>query len=157
MATRLQQKPGRSRQDYGTPPEFLRAVERRFGPIAFDLAARPDNAVTSAHFSPRTNSLVQHWNRLTGVLWLNPPFGKPDAWAGKCARSMGPGRVILLLTPASVSTEWFADYVYGRARVFAIRPRLTFVGCQDPYPGDLILSAFGPDYPPAFCCWRWDR
>ena len=41
------QKPGRSRQDYGTPPEFLAAVVARFGPLAFDLAASRDNAVVA--------------------------------------------------------------------------------------------------------------
>lgn len=154
---RPRQKPGRSRQDYGTPPEFLSAVQRRFGRITFDLAAHASNRVVPVHFGPDQDALVQDWTALEGTLWLNPPFGRPDAWASKCARSAGPGRVILLLTPASVSTEWFADHIYGRARVFAIRPRLTFVGETHPYPGDLILSAFGPDYPPAFCLWRWDR
>lgn len=38
------QKPGRSKQDYGTPWEFIRAVERRWGKLHVDLAAHSENA-----------------------------------------------------------------------------------------------------------------
>ncbi|MCK9358140.1 MAG: phage N-6-adenine-methyltransferase [Dehalococcoidia bacterium] len=155
--TRPAQRPGSSRQDYGTPPEFLRAVERRFGPVTFDLAAHAGNSVVPGYHSPADDSLVQDWTRHNGTLWCNPPFGRPEPWAAKCARSKGPGRRILLLTPASVSTEWFADHIYGQARVYAVRPRLTFVGCTASYPGDLILSVYDPEMTPAFCLWRWDR
>ena len=33
------QVPGKSKQDYGTPIELIRAVEAKFGRLAFDLAA----------------------------------------------------------------------------------------------------------------------
>ncbi len=44
--TEPKQKPGRSKQDYGTPPEFLDAVKARFRIEAFDcdLAASHDIA-----------------------------------------------------------------------------------------------------------------
>ena len=35
------QKPGRSKQNYGTPDAFIKAVEDRYGPLMFDLAAEP--------------------------------------------------------------------------------------------------------------------
>ncbi len=41
-----------SRQDYGTPRAFLDAVERRFGPIQFDLAAHRGNAKHERYFAP---------------------------------------------------------------------------------------------------------
>jgi len=88
------QKPGKSRQDYGTPPEFLRAVERKFGQIVVDLAAHERNHVAPDYYGPHTNSLVQDWTKHEGVLWLNPPFGKPEPWAAKCSRSKGPGTAI---------------------------------------------------------------
>ncbi len=157
MSLRPAQKPGRSKQDYGTPPEFLRAVEKRFGTIDFDLAAHADNHVVDAYYGPDVDSLAQDWTQLRGNLWLNPTFSNAGTWAAKCKASTGEGRRILLLTPAAVSTAWFDRAVFGVARVFAIRPRLQFVGAKDPYPGDLILSVYDPDMPPAFCCWRWDR
>lgn len=151
------QRPGLSRQDYGTPDEFLRAVQARFGAITHDLAARADNRVCLRFFSPEDDSLVQDWTSLRGTLWLNPPFGRPAEWASKCVRSKGPGRRILLLTPASVGSSWFDEHIYGHARVYALRPRITFVGERHPYPGDLILSVYAPEMEPAFCIWRWDR
>jgi hypothetical protein len=50
MAT-PRQKPHRSKQDYCTPDDFLRAVTRLLGiqAFAFDLAADATNAVTRSH------------------------------------------------------------------------------------------------------------
>ena len=69
--------------------------------------------------------------------------------------SMGPGRRILLLTPASVGSRWFADHVWGHALVLALSPRLTFVGETHPYPSDLILSVYDPEMERGFAPWRW--
>jgi len=124
--------------------------------LAFDLAAHGRNTQCERYFSKEQNSLVQDWGSIGGNLWLNPPFANIDPWAAKCARTtLQPGSRILFLTPAAVSTNWFADHVYGRARVFAIRPRLVFVGHIIGFPKDMILSVYGE--PPAFCLWRWDR
>lgn len=38
------QKPGKSKQDYGTPKDFIDAVAARFGPLVVDLAAHAGNA-----------------------------------------------------------------------------------------------------------------
>ncbi len=43
-----------SKQDYRTPADFMAAVTRRFGPIAFDLAAHADNAQSPNYFAPCT-------------------------------------------------------------------------------------------------------
>jgi hypothetical protein len=43
-----------SKQDYTTPDDFMEAVVHRFGPIAFDLAARADNARSPNYFAPVT-------------------------------------------------------------------------------------------------------
>lgn len=41
-----------SRQDYGTPADFLVVIERRFGPIQFDLAAHAANHKHARYFAP---------------------------------------------------------------------------------------------------------
>lgn len=154
------QKPGKSKQDYETPWEFIRAVERRFGKIAVDLAARADNAKAPNFVTPEQDSLsiVVDWNQWAStVCWLNPPFANIASWAEKaslaapCFAKAG-GR-ILMLTPASIGSEWFAAHVYGKALVLGVRPRLTFEGEKDPYPKDLMLSVFGA--PPGFDVWRY--
>jgi len=152
------QKPATSKQDYQTDPAFIRAVVKRWGPLDFDLAAHAQNTQCPRYYSREQNSLVQDWGSLDGNLWLNPEFSDIDPWAAKCARTaLRPGARILFLTPAAVSTNWFAEHVFGHARVFAVRPRLTFVGHTTGFPKDMILSVFGVRETPAFCCWRWDR
>lgn len=136
------QKPGRSKQDYGTPLDFIQAVQNEFGLMDFDLAATHDNKIASSCFTLDDDSLSQDWTKLSGNLWLNPPFSNIGLWAKKCSESIGPGRQIFLLTPASIGSNWYANYVINNARVYGLLPRLTFVGCKDPYPKDLMLSLF---------------
>lgn len=159
------QKPNRSEQDVGTPRAFLNAVEERFGAIDWDLAAKPTNAVAGRFLGPGSphgeDALAVDWAMLPGAvggrLWLNPPFGRIAPFAQKCA-GMAPAiaGTILMLAPASVSTEWFADHVHRKALVLAIRPRLTFVGHDDAFPKDLALYVFGRWVVPGFDLWRWD-
>lgn len=137
------QKPGRSKQDYGTPPELLAAIARQFGPIEFDLAARADNAVAPAFYSPEQDSLAQDWT-LAGVrvAFLNPPFANIDPWAEKLAACRELARWTLMLVPASMSSGWWVRHVLHKVMAFGI-PRVTFVGESSPYPKDLALIAAG--------------
>jgi phage N-6-adenine-methyltransferase len=159
------QKPGRSEQTVGTPRAFLNAVEDRFGVIDWDLAATAANAVTGKFLGPGAprgeDSLAVDWAMLPApprpVFWLNPPYSNIKPFARKCAEQAPaiPGEIVMLV-PASISTEWFAQYVHRRALVLAIRPRLTFVGQSDPYPKDLMLVVYGRWIAPGFETWRWD-
>lgn len=147
---------GKSKQDYGTPMAFIRAVEQRFGPLAFDLAASAENRKAHDYYDEAADSLAQDWTRLEGNLWLNPPFANIAVWAEKCAlTSLRRRGFILFLTPASVGANWFADHVHRKALVLGLSPRLTFEGTSDPYPKDLILSVYGYGAT-GFDTWRWD-
>ncbi len=153
---------GRSRQDYGTPRDFLGAVEQRFGPIVWDLAASAENAVCKRHLGPGSHSnrdaLALDWGSLLrtlgGVAWLNPPFADIAPWASRCAALSERGGWTLLLVPASVGTAWWAESVHGKGFAFWLSPRLTFAGCSDPYPKDLALVAYGFGVHGA-APWRW--
>lgn len=150
---------GGSKQDYGTPWDFIRAVERRFGPITFDLAASPHNAKHERYFSRQDNSLKQDWHKIDGLLWLNCEFALIEPWAAKCREEALLGARIALLTPASVGSVWFSRHVHRRALSLGLSPRLTFEGEKSPYPKDLMLSLFGPvgavPWCPGFDVWRW--
>lgn len=150
------QKPGRSKQDYATPWEFIRAVEARFGPIDFDLAAHEGNTKCITYFTEADDSLKQDWTILRGNLWLNPPFGDIAPWARKCAESaheFALGTRIFLLVPASIGSRWFAEHVHHRALVLGLSPRLSFDG-KNPFPKDLMMAIYG--VAPGFDVWRWD-
>lgn len=152
------QKPGKSKQDYCTPRNFIADVEGRFGPLAVDLAARADNTKAPEFITPERDSLIAPWDSWSKVnAWLNPPFGNIDPWAAKCLK-MAPlfrewGGRILLLTPASVGSNWYRDHVHDKARVIFLNGRLTFEGAEDAYPKDCMLTVFGAGGVPGFEIW----
>lgn len=163
------QKPGRSKQDYATPRDFLDAVRAKFGvrAWAWDLAATRDNCVTESanYFGPDQlpsvwrDALVADWAKLKGDLWLNPPYADIAPWAAKCAGD-GAWRIrlklsstrIFFLVPAAVGSNWWANHVDGKARVVFPRPRLSFDG-KAPYPKDVSLIVYGEK--PGYETWRW--
>lgn len=144
-----------SNQGYATPPNFIRACEARFlRRVAWDLAANSSNTKAERFYDEAMNALEQPWHRISapgGMLWLNPPFDDIAPWAEKCAaESILPScPPILLLTPASIGSNWFREHVMQKACVYALNGRIKFVGASDPYPKDLMLSVYGigtPDF-----------
>jgi DNA (cytosine-5)-methyltransferase 1 len=155
---------GGSKQDVGTPPAFIEAVVRRFGPLAWDLAALAANSVCGGcYFGPDQpregwrDSLApsSDWLALPGNLWLNPPFSKIDPWAEKCASVRWRPAWTLLLVPNATGSNWYEQHVKNQCLELYLNGRITFVGETQPYPKDLALFCFGfgavgKD------TWRWD-
>lgn len=144
----------RSEQEVSTPWNFITACNNRFGPICFDLAASKQNAKCARFFSKEDDSLKQDWYAIDGLCWLNPEFNDIPTWARKCAAEMRMGARILFLTPASVSTNWFSEHVYGKAYVIALTGRLRFIGHENDYPKDMILSYYNAGIT-GFETWNW--
>lgn len=155
------QKPGRSKQDYGSPIAFLEAVARQFGPIDLDLACRPDNMVAPYGITEEIDALTQDWADpiywskggkvvVSGdhirVAYLNPPFANIRPWAAKIEQCRWLPRWTLMLVPASMGSKWWADHVLNKAMVYGI-PRLAFIGeggkTEGLYPKDLALVCAG--------------
>jgi phage N-6-adenine-methyltransferase len=151
------QKPGRSRQCYVTPPEFIRAVEARFGVLDFDLAATLKNRITPGCFTKRQDALKHLWICKTwphlsneGFLrspkwrfWLNPPYGHLSPWFRKCVKEQSrltTGSFIVLV-PASVGSDWFRKYVWNKASVYFLDGRICFIP-NEPYPKDLMVCIY---------------
>jgi phage N-6-adenine-methyltransferase len=149
------QRPGKSSQGYCTPIVFLQAVKDRLGIDAFacDLAASVENSVAAKCYTKRTNSLEQPWN-LGGWNWLNPPFADIEPWVRKAHRESLLGAKTAMLLPAAVGSNWWNEWVHGKAYVLFASPRITFVGEDDPYVKDCALLLFA-DLAPSYACWRW--
>lgn len=149
------QRPGRSRQDWATPPEFLEAVKRRLRitEFAWDLAASPENAVADRYFTEADDALVQDWDAAAAVgwAWLNPPFGNMAPWVEKAAASDG----VVMLVPAAVGANWWRDHVDRKARVWFLNGRITFVGATGPYPKDCALLLYDEHVTPGYEVWNW--
>jgi phage N-6-adenine-methyltransferase len=153
-----QQKPGRSKQDYATPDDFIRAIEKRFGKITIDLAASEKNAVCRRYIDKKTDSLKRPWPT-RGILYLNPPYRRIAPWVKKCSEhriKMEYGSKILVLVPASIATTWFEKYVLRKALIKPLQPRITFKRQKNPYPKDLMLLVYEPIICGFFIViWKW--
>jgi hypothetical protein len=152
------QKPGRSKQDYETPADFLAAAKARLGidQFVFDFACRPDNA--KAENFNHGDSLAIAWEALDlehGWAWLNPPFADIAPWAQRCAQFKRDGGHVALLVPAAVGANWFRDHVHCQASVLFLNGRIKFVGAKDYYPKDCILALYSPFYGPGYDVWSW--
>jgi phage N-6-adenine-methyltransferase len=153
---------GDGKQDWGTPREFVDAVERQFqARMDFDLAATAANTIVKREFfTPEDDALTKSWKGIGKNLWLNPPFSAGEAFAKKCweeAKHLNPDQRIFLLSRGSISTKWYAKWVHGSAMVYAIIPRLKFVGAEAGYNAELVLAVFHPGRKPSgFWHWTWN-
>lgn len=152
--------PAQGQQNYRTPPDFLAAVQRKFDiTIVFDLACTAEDRVAPHGFEhPAHNALACAWPTFDPgcTAWCNPPFAKASAFARVASES--PHCRTLLLTPASVGSKWFAEYVYGHACIVFLRPRIVFLQpdgtpCPAGINRDCMLAAYG--WAPGVYCEDW--
>lgn len=156
------QKPGASVQNYRTPSAFLDAVRRRFGVEAFalDLAADDENTVAARYYTEHENALApgNGWTRKDrGLAWCNPPYARIGLWVEKAWKESRRGARLVMLIPAAVGSNYWRDYVHGKAFVLLLNGRITFVGCTQGYPKDCVLLVYGPDVAPGYDVWAWNR
>ena len=169
----------KSVQIVSTPWEFIRAVEKKFGPIAWDLAATDENRKADAWITPEMDTFSVNWAKVLngGLGWLNPEFDPMVVSVRKCALEQQRGARVLALGPASISTNWFWDHVQPYATVYSLTPRIAFegqhnlypkghpragqrkcdpscVGCA-PYPKDLMLSHYCANPSHELQRWKW--
>lgn len=147
---------GNSKQTYETPPEFMRAVSKRFGPVWFDLACVPETAKAKRFYTPDDDSFGHDWHKNQGLQWLNPPYDNIAPWAERCAKESKLGAKILFLVPASVGSNWHANFVHNIAHVLLLNGRIQFVGAKDPYPKDCYLACYGFNRC-GYDVWRWAK
>lgn len=151
------QKPGKSEQSVETPNEFIDAAKRLLHIEQFDWDLAADESNTKAkYWTPiECDALIQAWDHLGGWLWLNPPYSKITPWVTKCWKESREGACIAALVPASVGSNWWNDYVAGKAQVYFLTPRITFMGHKHPYPKDLALLLYRPDVTAGYSTWHW--
>lgn len=152
---------GKSAQDVETPNEFITALFRKFGYIRADLACTTANKKLPRGLchDEGTDSLTVDWTAyLDGRPgYLNPPFDPVEPWVAKCAIEYQRGARILLLCRASIDANWWWDYVQLNAVVYALTPRIKFVGAEQGYPSPLVLCTFNVLGTPGgpIQRWRW--
>lgn len=145
---------GGSEQVVSTPPELVLAIEGRFGHLDYDLAATPENAVCSFYYTETDDSLKITWP--SGQHWLNPPFKEIGKWVAKAyfETQCNPNCRVIMLVPASVSTNWYRDYVDGKAICIPIK-RPKFVGQKNVIAKDMMLVIYGGGLSGWQSPWDW--
>ena len=142
------QKPGKSRQDYCSPPELLTALKRKLGILYFDidLAASGENTVAEGFYTEKENALVQPWGVLAGGWgYCNPPYANIKPWVEKAYYETDiHGAQTAMLVPASVGANWWQDWVHHHAYVLFMNGRVTFVGETTGYPKDTAILLYSP-------------
>lgn len=164
------QKPGLSKQDYCTPPEFLAALKRRLCIKRFwcDLAASKDNAVAEWFYTEEDNSLLQCWNseecnyfipKWDAGEWAfcNPPFAKIKPWVFKASMEAMYGAQVAILVPAAVGSNWWKHWVHDNAHVLFLNGRLSFIPDKPKwlYPKDCAILLYTPHSRGGYEVWNW--
>ena len=158
------QKPGLSKQDYSTPPEFVSAVKGLLiiDNFSVDLAASMTNFVCPVFYDEQADALADKnpWT-VDGWGWLNPPFAHIEPWVRKAYYESQNGAKIAMLVPASVGANWWLKWVHMKATVIFLIGRLTFVGHKDPYPKDCALLLYDEKdshgIAPFYTVWSWRK
>ena len=148
------QKPGRSKQDYQTPPVFLEALRERIGCSDFqcDVACTPENCVGRNRLE---DGLRDDWSPL-GWNFCNPPYERIMPWVQKAwMETRDRGCKSAVLVPASVGANWWLNWVHGKAYVLFLNGRLTFVGETAPYPKDCAVLLYTPFTLGGYVIWSW--
>lgn len=160
-----EQKPGKSEQVVCTPPNFLNALKNhlRIDEFSIDLAADGFNKVTDKFYGEEDNSLVQSWTEFKGQplkpwAFCNPPYGDIRPWVEKAYAESQKGAHVAMLVPASVGSNWWADWVHQLSYVTFLNGRITFVGHKSPYPKDLAILLYAPMFgvDGGYGVWDWD-
>jgi phage N-6-adenine-methyltransferase len=146
-----------SKQDYETPWNLITAIEHKFKTtFGIDLAATEENKKAPFCITEEQDSIKTDWLLYRDRLaWLNPPFKRIGPWAEKCAAAARHGMRIVMLTPASVDSLWWSNWVHNQAHVFFLQPRVHFDGACDPFMKPLTLSCYNLNLPERYQPWRW--
>lgn len=138
--------------DIWTPQVFIDPMEKKFGPLVWDLAGTWENKKAPGVLTAEMDAFNFGWAKIAkgGLCFLNPPYSNITPWARKCFEEWKLGAEILLLVPMG-SQNWYWDYVEPAAQVYCVG-RMVFDNCFDKlgelvttnYPKDLILAHYQP-------------
>jgi hypothetical protein len=107
---------GYGRDDYWTPKWLFDALGLEFD---LDVACPPEGPMHTpckSYYTQETNGLTSDWR---GLVWMNPPYSKPDPWVTKWVEH-GNG---LALLPCSNGLWFFNLWHNEQVSCINIRPQ----------------------------------
>ncbi len=122
---------------HATPQDFFNKLDAEFG-FTLDVCASPENAKCRSYYTKEVNGLAQEW---TGVVWMNPPYGREiGQWMKKANEAANKGATVVCLVPARTDTNWWHEYAIHHEVRF-VRGRLKFGDAKNsaPFPSAVVV------------------
>lgn len=152
------------KNDWGTPQWLFDQLDAEFD-FNLDPAASEENAKCSAYITIEGDGLYRGWmvkrfdyeamsepdsppvvvEEVKGRVFVNPPYGRGETgkWVKKAVEEIEKGyaEIVVMLLPARTDTQWFHDYIYGKAEIRFLRGRLKFEGAEHsaPFPSMIVI------------------
>lgn len=130
------------RQDWETPDEIFKPLEKEFG-INLDVCATRENSKCELFCDKEIDGLKQDWS-IAHACWMNPPFGEQGKWVKKAFEESRRGATVVCLLPSRTNTNWWHDYCM-KGEIRFIRGRPKFKGAKHGLPQPLAIVIFRPD------------
>lgn len=128
-----------SSNEWETPDEVFIPLNREFN-FTLDAAATEYNAKVKPFISKESDAFAQRWS---GVVWLNPPYGRGlDKWMKKANDERCLGVTTVALIPARTNTRWFHRIVLPNAEVRFVEGRPKFGDANEGLPWPLLIVIF---------------
>jgi len=135
-------------QEWATPWNLFRVLDRTLGPYTLDPCATAENAKCRLFYTEKENGLMQDWSR--EKVFMNPPYGREIGhWIGKAFTESQRGAVVSCLVPARTDTSWWHKYIMKAERVILLRGRVRFIspeGNSSPAPFPSAVAHFVPGF-----------
>ena len=127
--------------DLETPPWLFNHYARRIR-FTIDAAASDFNHLLPRYWTFEDNALIQDWSK--EIVWCNPPYSKPRLFLERAASA----EAAVCLVKGDPSTQWWRDYVEGKATVIWLPKRVKFLYRGKPtkhtasFPSAILLYGF---------------
>mgnify|MGYP003153967427 CR=1 FL=1 len=127
--------------DWGTPEDFFRKLNNRFGPFTLDAAANDSNYKVENYITEADDAFSQDWSGNT--VFLNPPYGRGlKNWICKAyEEGRKDNTVVVMLIPARTDTNYWHNYVMKAQEIYFVHGRLKFGDSSNstPFPSAVIV------------------
>lgn len=126
--------------DWSTPQDLFDRLDTEFH-FTLDPCADETNHKCDLFFTKEDDGLKQSWKGHT--VFCNPPYGRTlKKWVKKAyTESRDKDTMVVMLIPSRTDTEYFHDYIYGKAEIRFIRGRIKFLGGVHtaPFPSMIVI------------------
>jgi len=116
---------------WATPKEVYDELDREFH---FNFDPCPLNE----HPEFGENGLLIEWGTR---VFMNPPYSHPEPWVKRAYEQSLKGKLVVGLLRGDTSTNWFHNWVLGKAEIRFVRGRICFN--DKPAPFASIIAIWG--------------